>query len=431
MSGHVRIMKDSTSLAMNACSNIAAALTPAGIVWLRKKQRERCGGCTFSEPSAEIPKLSLRSMAGSSASNLLEPEDRSWLIPSDYEDDEEGSSDDDSPHSLDFCTGQPAGHGSELVTAPVDEEHGEWRSVPGLDGAVLVSSEGWVKTRSKLGWVKTTPPLPYPWSRPYRGNLTDHGYRVVRPTVNGKQKQFHIHRLVALAFLGVPPSATHTIDHKDRNQENNKASNLRWATPSEQALNRQRRAKRESSRNTPVVLTDAEGVQTQFAGVNEAAKAVGTTSGSISQGAHKGSLVAGKYRVRHVCDDTNLPGEEWKRSCVSENLWISNLGRLQLCIRGNWRQKHFPNPNPRIAGYCAVNLTNTTGHAYLVHRLVKETFDGLPKNSKQYQIDHINRIRHDNRLSNLRWATPTEQAKNQGSRRKRTFQDDLPHNDVV
>lgn len=39
-----------------------------------------------------------------------------------------------------------------------------------------------------------------------------------------------IHRIVAFAFLGNPPSEKHIVDHIDTNRSNNSAINLRWVT---------------------------------------------------------------------------------------------------------------------------------------------------------------------------------------------------------
>ncbi len=46
-----------------------------------------------------------------------------------------------------------------------------------------------------------------------------------------------VHRIVAYAFLGNPPTDQHVVDHIDTNRRNNRPENLRWVTKLENVLN--------------------------------------------------------------------------------------------------------------------------------------------------------------------------------------------------
>lgn len=59
-------------------------------------------------------------------------------------------------------------------------------------------------------------------------------YATVTAYVNGKQKHFYVHRLVAEAFIPNPENKPQ-VNHIDGNAKNNHASNLEWVTAKENA----------------------------------------------------------------------------------------------------------------------------------------------------------------------------------------------------
>lgn len=110
----------------------------------------------------------------------------------------------------------------------------EWRDIPGYEGLYQVSSLGRVK-RVKHWKVQDTKRL----NKYYRYRKLPekilsimkrpNGYCSVNLSKGKIQKQFWVHRLVALAFL--PHSEEEAeVNHKDCNPSNNALSNLEWCT---------------------------------------------------------------------------------------------------------------------------------------------------------------------------------------------------------
>lgn len=60
------------------------------------------------------------------------------------------------------------------------------------------------------------------------GTPNNYGYLLIVSEV--------VHRIVAYAFLGKPPTSQHVIDHIDTNRQNNRPENLRWLTKLENIL---------------------------------------------------------------------------------------------------------------------------------------------------------------------------------------------------
>lgn len=59
------------------------------------------------------------------------------------------------------------------------------------------------------------------------------GYAQVSLSLDGRETKARVHRLVAILFIGPPPSEEHQANHKDWNKLNNRVDNLEWTTPKE------------------------------------------------------------------------------------------------------------------------------------------------------------------------------------------------------
>ncbi|WP_394897654.1 NUMOD4 domain-containing protein [Clostridium butyricum] len=115
-----------------------------------------------------------------------------------------------------------------------------------------------------------------------------------------------------------------------------------------------------------------------------------------------------------------MTNEIWKDIAGYEGLYqVSNLGRVKSLPREKWNGKSFQKLNEKIlkvvvnkSGYVQVALCKKSKYKNLyVHRLVARAFIDNPENKKE--VDHINTIRNDNRVENLRWVTPKENNNNE------------------
>lgn len=123
----------------------------------------------------------------------------------------------------------------------------------------------------------------------------------------------------------------------------------------------------------------------------------------------------------HICkNETNVSEEIWKDVEGYEGLYqISNLGNVKSLDRyvkqKDNKIKHIKEKmltsHDNNRGYLAVNLSKDgKTKTHTVHRLIATAFIPNPENKPC--IDHINAIRTDNRIENLRWATYSENNSN-------------------
>jgi hypothetical protein len=108
----------------------------------------------------------------------------------------------------------------------------EWRPIPGLDG-YEASSAGRIRSRSRVVTRSNGSPLPIPGRvlRP-SGRKSGLGYLVLSPTVDGEQRTYSVHVLIARTFIGPRPEGL-VLRHRNGDRRDNRASNLCYGTQSE------------------------------------------------------------------------------------------------------------------------------------------------------------------------------------------------------
>ena len=266
---------------------------------------------------------------------------------------------------------------------------------------------------SSLGRVKTSQGLIH------YGTLSCYGYRRVIIA----SKAYYVHRLVARAFQGPPPSAAHAhVNHLDGNPRNNAVFNLEYATPSENI--RHARATKESTRGKqPSKAVDCRpigtGPWTTFASRTEAAHALGLCRSQI------GRCCAGLrkklcgYEFQNA-ETAQIKGEVWKAArypgmTLPISSWmVSSHGRVKT-----------------DSGYTTCGALSRAGYflihcrvkpagldqTFIVHRLVAATFLGQP-NAADLKVNHKDGNRANNLVSNLEYVTQSQNMQHAYSQRK-------------
>jgi hypothetical protein len=120
-----------------------------------------------------------------------------------------------------------------LISTREERPREEWRPIPGVPGYEA----------SSLGRIKA------PSGNVLAQHTVGKGGRYLRVRLSwGRRALARVHRLVAMAFYGPPPSPRHHAAHWNDRGHDNRASNIRWATARENAADRMRnRAKREQA----------------------------------------------------------------------------------------------------------------------------------------------------------------------------------------
>ena len=178
-----------------------------------------------------------------------------------------------------------------------------------VDGR-LVSSLGRLRLRSGLV---------------HKGHLRKSGYSETKYSCIVGSRTELVHRVVAFAFFGPPPSPERSqVNHKDGDKQNNAVVNLEYATPAE---NRAHYLKFRTTQHERKLRSDSKPIWSRVYNSNEewtwhpsilsAAQVRGLRSGLVSHSIHGKQRQTGghEFRVAHVFEP--LPGEEWREVDVA------------------------------------------------------------------------------------------------------------------
>ena len=248
--------------------------------------------------------------------------------------------------------------------------------------------------------------------RTSRGSIT-HG--TLHPTryciVNIRGNSFQVHRLVALAFLGLPPSDTAIeVNHLDGNCSNNRVQNLEWATRSQNARHiymNLSRSKRCAVSRPVLIRSSGSNKWTRFLSVKLAAEAVGQSSSTVRDRCRKLAQTGGyEYQFAPIQE---VLGEEWQpmkdptSGILVPGRVVSSHGRITQANGGISTGRLRPDGYRKSMIKVGLSWRDTA-----IHRLVAASFLGQPPSAQHSQINHKDGNKSNNAVENLEYVTPAE-----------------------
>lgn len=250
------------------------------------------------------------------------------------------------------------------------QEKEEWRDIAGYEGYYQVSNLGNVRSLTRrVSSFRSDIGKRFEYDK--KGQLIQPiasagGYLTVVLSKDGKKSTFLIHELVARAFLE-KKDGFHFVEHKNRVFTDNVVSNLIWS-------------KEDESSRPKVLVSD------------------------------------------NLNDVTN---EEWRDVVGYEGLYevcrsgfVRSVERLRSYIHNMSKRTTYHKSGGKILkghldsyGYLRVGLWDGKKvRTVPVHRIVAEAFIDNPSNLPC--VDHINTIKSDNRVNNLRWVSQKQNSNN-------------------
>jgi hypothetical protein len=244
-------------------------------------------------------------------------------------------------------------------------------------------------------------------------------YPIITFTIDGEAHTELIHRAVCEAFYGPAPNKDQiTVDHIDGDPTNYSADNLRWASASEQAVNRKKKILKANSTTKQVHQIDLETgeILNIFFSINEAGRQTGISREGISHVVRKVHKQASGFGWKYANDDIpceDKSGEVWRPFFDQPKYFASNLGRIKRLLQDDsYHLVHDVELRPLALsrGYFRLGykLPDNSFVLRCVSRIIWIAFNGAIPDD--HVIDHIDEEagpenKKNNSLHNLQCVT--------------------------
>lgn len=229
------------------------------------------------------------------------------------------------------------------------------------------------------------------------------GYYSYSLNVDGKNKGFKIHRLVAKLFVKNDDHDRNVVNHIDGNKLNNYYKNLEWTTLQQNnqhamdtGLIKKTVRKVGQYKNNKLIK--------EFETLSQAAKEIGVNTGRIVEVCKGRRDQIGGYQWRYLdqsSQDAVIDPKEqgYKKIEGFANYWINNEGKIYSTHSKRY-MKFQKNSDGR---YCIQLSYQGKATTYLVHRLVAQYFL-VKKDAKYNSVSHIDGDYSNNNVTNLKWV---------------------------
>ncbi len=265
-----------------------------------------------------------------------------------------------------------------------------------------------------------------------KGSVDGDGYLVSSLSDNnGKFINIKFHRIIAQTFIGNVDNKP-TVNHKDKNKQNNDVSNLEFATHDEQTSH-----KYNTSPMPPIIKSEKKiimynnEISYYFNSLKEACKYIHDNNLCDKDERYSHNQIFNSIKINKLVfnyywkyDNNNIDNELWKKW---NDIEISNLGRVKDKF-GYIMQPIRTNKNK----YITIQYNKT----FRLHRLVAELFVENPNKETKTIVNHIDGNKHNNTATNLEWVNSSENQKHAYRTglqpiKKKIYQIDIDTNNII